>query len=250
MSETLLGMYVFEMIFFRSQLKLQFQAVLHSSGFIPSLSGTNSFCLQSVGYTGTGNKLKQQWSNFRNSFTVLLFLRGYNILYHSEYFSITRSKIRDSNESGLKMTGKPFPGVAFSLCFLLSRVVRGFVWKWFTLSRLSHISSIYICFLREERDLYLKQSVHLFLETCRCVCVCVCVFLTPWPFLSYTPFSALTKKLWNLPEKEWFYALQSSFFTIFTFRTCLFACIYPFSYPCFKHTHCFLKGLKVMNYFF
>lgn len=69
MSETLLGMYVFD-DFFRSLLKLQFEAVLHSSGFIPFLSGTNSFCLQSVGYTETGNKLKQQWSNFRNSFTV------------------------------------------------------------------------------------------------------------------------------------------------------------------------------------
>lgn len=82
------------------------------------------------------------------------------------------------------------------------------------------------------------------------VVVCVCFFLTPWPFHPYTPFSALTKKLWNLREKEWFYALQSSSFTIFTFRTCLFACIYPFSYSCFKRTHCFLKGLKVMNYFF
>ena len=82
---------------------------------------------------------------------------------------------------------------------------------------------------------------NLFISFLKLVVVCVCFFLISWPFHPYTPFSALTKKLWNLPEKEWFYALQSSFFTIFTCRTCLFACIYPFSYPCFKRTHCFLK---------
>lgn len=149
MSETLLGMYVFEMIFFVLSSSYNLKLFYIPPGFIPFLSGTNSFCLQSVGYTETGNKLKQQRSNFKNSFTVLLFLRGQNILYHSEYFSITRSKIRDSNESGLKMTGKPFPGVAFSLCFLLWRFCLKIV---LTFKVITHLFHLYMLSARRKRS--------------------------------------------------------------------------------------------------